>query len=49
MEVILRLIIEIDILGTFYNIGPRWISKDPIDVKQTFIHVMACCRQTTSH
>ena len=47
--VFIKLILLIDILGTFCDISLWWVPKNHIDDKSTLVQVMAWCRQATSH
>ena len=41
--------IMIDGWGISCELALRWMSLDLTDDKSTLVHVMACCRQATSH
>ena len=45
----LKVILQIDILNTSCEIGPRWVPQIPIADMSTLRQVMAWCHQVTSH
>ena len=49
ISVIFRLILQIDILGISCEIALRWMPENNFDDQSTMVHVMAWCRQATSH
>ena len=47
--VVLKLILQVDILSIPWKIGFMLVSEDPIDVKSSLVQGMAWFRQATSH
>ena len=48
-SVIYECMLRVKCMSTSCEMAVRWMSLNTSDDKSIFIHVMACCRQTTSH
>ena len=48
-SVFFKLILRIEILSTYSDVGFRWVPQNPVDLSQHLVQVMACCCQAAIH